>query len=171
MVKRLLVTAAVILVLGILWKPQHEILWDGSWTLKHCLDSRTLGQANCIGQYEFSLANTGKQTERLKIEWPPGLSGWSAEGQVLNLSADFRRANDPEYRCEWTPEHAGCAIENLAPGALLIITIHCRLCERSELELLDRQSPVVVSDVRTHRTDPRSTYLFRRLGFFLSLLS
>jgi len=36
---------------------------------------------------------------------------------------------------------------------------------------LDRQSPVLVSDARTYRSDLRSTYLFRGLGFFLSLLS
>lgn len=170
-VTRLLVPAAVVLLLAIFWKPQHEILWDGSWVLKYCMDSESRNDSNCIGQYRFSIANTGKHAEHLKVEWPAGLRGWSAEGQVLNLSADFRRANDPDYRCDWTVENTGCSIENLSPGALLIITMHCRLCGSSDLELLDQQTPILVSDARTYRSDPRSTYLFRRLGFFLSLLT
>lgn len=170
-VARLLLLAATILVLTILWKPQREILWNGSWILKHCLDSQSRSPSNCIGQYEFSIANTGKHTERLKVEWLTGLNGWSAEGQVLNLSADFRRANDPDYSCDLTAERAGCSIENLAPGTLLVITIYCHRCEWSELESLDRQTPALATEARIYRSDPRSTYLFRRLGFFLSLLT
>jgi len=170
-VKRILAPAVVVLLLAILWKPQHEILWDGSWVLKYCFDSQSRNDSSCIGQYRFSIANTGKHAEQVRVEWPAGLDGWSAEGQVLNLSADFRRDNDPHYHCDWTEEYTGCSIENLSPGTLLILTIHCRVCEQSELEALDRQSPVLVSDARTHRSDPRSTYLFRRLGFFLSLFT
>lgn len=171
MVTRSLLPLALLLVVAIFWQPQREILWNGSWIIKTCLKLPAQGSSSCIGQYELSIANTGKRSERLTVEWPSSLDGWSAEGRVLNLSADFPRANDPEYRCDWSAGQAACSIENFAPGTLLVLKIHCSMCEWSELESLDRLAPVLVSEAKVHRSDPRSTYLFRRLRLLLGLFS
>jgi len=170
-VTRVLLPMALLLVLAIFWQPQREILWNGSWVLKTCLKLPTQKSSSCIGQYELSIANTGKRSERVRVEWPLSLDGWSAEGRVLDLSADFRRANDPEYRCDWAAGHAACSIEEFAPGTLLVLNIHCFTCAWSELESLDQQAPVLVSEASVHRSDPRSTYLFRRLRLLLGLFT
>jgi hypothetical protein len=167
---RLFLPLAVILALALFWQPEREILWNGSWIFKDCLKLQANDASNCIGQYEFSIANTGEKSEHISVEWPMSLNGWSVDRKVLNLSADFKRANDPDYSCNWEAEHAGCSIDNFAPGTLLTITLRCLMCELAELETLDQQRPALISEARVYKSDPRSTFLIRRLGFFISLL-
>jgi hypothetical protein len=168
---RLLLFAPIIAicVFTLFWQPEREILWNGSWIIKNCMNVRAQGNSSCIGDYELSVANMGEKTERVVIEWPLSLDRWSVDKKALNLSADRKRAHDPDYSCNWQAEHASCSIDNFAAGTLLIITLRCLLCEQVELESLDTHTPVLVSEARVYRSDPRATLLFRRVGLLISL--
>jgi len=61
-------------------------------------------------------------------------------------------------------------IADFAAGTLLIIKLRYLLCNREELQAMERNPPVVISQARVYSSDPRATLLFRRLGVLLSWL-
>jgi hypothetical protein len=166
----LVIPVGAVSVTALVWQSEHEVLWHGSWILKHCGLTANGTESNCIGQYELSFGNTGDHGEEVLLDWPVDLRQWSMDWRVLNLSADRRRANDPNFTCRKMAESTTCAIADFAAGTLLTIKLRCLLCNRAQLHAMDQNPPVVTSQARVYSSDPRATLLFRRLGILLSWL-
>jgi len=163
----LFIPVSAISVLALVWRFEHEVLWHGSWVFRNCGLPVEGENPACIGQYEMSFGNTGDHTEDVTIDWPLGLRDWSWDWRVLNLSADRQRANDPAFTCQKSSADTQCPIADFAPGTLLILTLRCLVCERTELLALDDERPSVKSpSARVIASDPRATLLFRRLSVF-----
>jgi len=166
----IVIPVGAVSVTALVWQSEHEVLWHGSWILKHCGLAAIDKETNCIGQYELSFGNTGDHPEEVLIDWPVDLRRWSMDWRVLNLSADRRRANDPKFTCPKEAEKTTCTITDFAAGTLLIIKLRCLLCGPAELQAFEEHPPAVTSQAKVHASDPRATLLFRRLGVLLSWL-
>jgi hypothetical protein len=160
---------SAISLLALFWHPDSEVTWNGEWVLHQCRLLSDDGGSNCIGQYELSFGNSGEEPVEVRLDWPVDLRHWSLRTEVLNLSADRQRTNDPDFSCDRTAARAACSIDQFAAGTLLVITLRCILCDRKELDALSDNHPQVTSQARVYRSDPRATLLFRRLSLIFGL--
>jgi hypothetical protein len=145
------------------------VTWNGDWILQECHLFGGAEESNCIGQYELSFGNSGDEPVQVHLDWQVDLRHWSLKKEILNLSADRQRANDPDFSCERSAARAACSIDHFAAGTLLIVTLRCILCHRKELDALSMNGPQVTADARIYQSDPRATLLIRRLSLIFSL--
>jgi hypothetical protein len=158
--------AAVGLLLGtdyaasFLFAPARAVMHNGHLVFFDC---NLPGDRPCVAEYEYMLANTGRQDESAVTAWPVDLERWSRGQRVLNIAADEPRAHDPVVACESSVERTECSVERLAPGTLLILRFTCMPCHGTGVAALGDGQPEIRTAARVYRGDPRVSAIVRRL--------
>jgi hypothetical protein len=162
----LAVIAAIGLLVGadyaasILFAPARAVMHDGRLVFFDC---NLPGDKPCVADYEYLLANTGRQEESVVAAWPVDLGRWGRQQRVLNIAADEPRMHDPEVTCESSAERTECTVERLATGTLLIMRFTCMPCHGGEVAALGEGQPEIRTAARVYRGDARVGALVRRL--------
>ena len=166
----LFLPVSAISVLALAWPVDREVLWYGDWVFSQCGLKSAPVAGNCVAQYELAIGNSGSTEERVDVDWDVDLRAWTLDHRVLDLSGDRARAHDPVLDCRREAERMQCSLDRFAAGTLVIIRLRCLLCARNTLRHVGDSPPRLLSTARVHRSDPRATLLFRRLGVLLSLV-
>ena len=125
---------------------------------------------DCAGVYHIIIGNTGAREEKVRLLWPRDLSAWgNADFRIMNITADRPRAHDPVCKCAITGIERVCAINNFAPGTLVIMEFECYACSKEEISRLVDTPVTVQTEANTLHGDPRITTLFWRMQNLLNV--
>ena len=152
---------ALIFVLDLL-RPDHEILYSGSFITSACPEIQ--GKKQCAGVYQLSIANSGdKSQDEVRASWGIPLEKWVVKINVSDLVAGTKQKRDPTI--ESTPELAGTAylVRGLEPNTVVEFKLTCAVCTLEELEALKNAPLKVTGKGTVTNSEPRWTIFGRAL--------
>ena len=155
-----LLATGVLSAVALLLPHSREIVYEMHTVFATCLPS---GPNNCAARMELLIGNTGSALEFVNLTWPRVEGGWTSSHDVLNISADTPRSRDPLITCASSAGRQECRIEQLAPGALVILHMDCYQCGRQQVQWLAETPLTIQTEAHAAHGDPRMTVFLRRL--------
>lgn len=152
--------AIAVLVVPEMLRPEHEILYSGSFVTAHCPEIQ--GRKQCVAVYRLSIANNGRvPRDDVRLEWGATLDKWTLRTGVSDLIAGTVQRPDPEI--VGTPE-AGKAvfvIRGFQPNTVIELNLTCTLCLLEEIQALKNAPLSVRGKGAVVNAEPRWTLLGR----------
>ena len=151
----------MVVVAGML-RPDHEILYSGSFVTSACPEIR--GNKQCVGVYRLSIANSGdKRQDEVRASWGIPLEEWTVKINVSELVAGTKRQQVPAI--DATPELAGIAyvVRGLEPNTVVEFKLTCAVCTLEELEALKNAPLKVTGKGTVTNSEPRWTIFGRAM--------
>ncbi len=147
------------IVLGqTLLSPKYEVLYAGGVSTAHCLTAE--GREICVFVYEFSVGNTGKETqEQVRIEWPLDMQRWYVGTQAADIVASARKTQEPRILPSFESGRTVYEIDGLVPNTLVEFKVRCMTCTPADLHAMQQAKVKVQARGAVAEADPRVSAL------------
>jgi hypothetical protein len=152
---------AMLVVSGML-RPDHEILYSGSFVTAHCPEID--GRKQCVAVYRLSIANSGSaRQDDVRVEWGAALEKWTLKTGVSDLVAGTVQRPDPEIIAPPGAGNSAYVIRGLEPNTVVELKLDCTLCTLEELQALKNAPLSVTGKGTVVNAEPRWTMFGRAM--------
>ena len=147
----------------IFFPSNKEIIYDYKTTMLFCPENQ-----NCSYFGKLSLANTGsKPLNDIRISILNIPKSIRSSASTLNLSSAEPRSNDPLIKDNHSKQNRMITINELSPGALVVIEFTGRAVSKEYKLTLQDASASVQADAKIFNASPRGTKISRLFSMLL----